>query len=253
MRILLTNDDGIDSPGLRAMFFALKKAGHEVMAVAPMRQQSGVSHCLTVFEPLRSQQIADGAFTGIGIHGTPADCARLALGDLMPEQPDMVVAGINQGRNVGPDLMYSGTVAAAAEGANAGIPSLALSHANHLGCAEIDKVAEHAVALLAKIDWKKIAPRRVVNVNYPEISLARARGIRVCPQSPAVWRNEYARRNDPRGLPYWWLTGDIDKSTLGADTDRQLLDEGYITVTPLKFEYTDMESLEILRGMAADF
>lgn len=249
MRVLLTNDDGINAPGLRALYKALKDAGHEVFAVAPMRQQSGVSHCLTVFEPLRACKIADGDFSGTGIYGTPVDCVKLGLGSLIPFDPDLVIAGINQGPNSGPDIFYSGTVAAAAEGSKGGIPAMAVSHGSHEECLELDLVAAHVVALAKKINWNKIPPERVINVNYPPIPLAQTRGMRICRQSPAVWKNVYSERNDPRGEPYWWLTGDIDRNTLGENSDRILLEQGYITLTPLKFEYTDHEAMPILKDM----
>ena len=113
MDVLLTNDDGIRAPGLRAMYAALLEAGHSVHVVAPMRQQSGVGHSLTVFDPLRAMEFEEPGFRGTGIYGTPTDCVKLALGRLLPRKPDMVISGINAGPNVGPDILYSGTVGAA--------------------------------------------------------------------------------------------------------------------------------------------
>lgn len=249
MDVLLTNDDGILAPGLRALHAALREAGHTVWAVAPMRQQSGVGHSLTVFEPLRTRRVAEADFSGIGVHGTPTDCVKLGLGGLTPRRPDLVMAGINLGPNVGPDIFYSGTVAAAAEGAHDAVPSMAISHADHSGATDLMAHARHAVALAERIDWTRLAPRRVLNLNYPGGRLDEARGLRVCPQSPAVWRNIYDRRQDPRGDPYWWLTGDVPEESVGPGTDRALLAEGYITLTPLRFEYTDEAALEILERM----
>lgn len=249
MNVLLTNDDGITAPGLRALYYALRNAGHNVMAVAPMRQQSGVGHSLTVFEPLRTCDISDGSFLGTGVYGTPTDCVKLALAELVPQRPDLVIAGINLGQNVGPDIFYSGTVGAAAEASHDNIPSMAVSHACHEGAPDLDKVAEHAVKLATDIDWHKIPPHRVININYPACNLENAKGPRLCPQSSAVWQNVYSMRHDPRGKPYWWLNGDMDASTIGAESDRGLLLAGYITVTPLKFEYTDHDCLDTLDHM----
>lgn len=159
------------------------------------------------------------------------------------------MAGINLGPNVGPDIFYSGTVAAAAEGAHDAVPSMAISHADHSGATDLMAHARHAVALAERIDWTRLAPRRVLNLNYPGGRLDEARGLRVCPQSPAVWRNIYDRRQDPRGAPYWWLTGDVPEESVGPGTDRALLAEGYITLTPLRFEYTDKAALDILERM----
>lgn len=249
MYVLLTNDDGIAAPGLRALYAALEEAGHSVLAVAPLRQQSGTGHSLTVFEPLRSRRMEENGFSGIGIHGTPTDCVKLGLGALSRQRPDLVMAGINLGANVGPDIFYSGTVGAAAEAAHDGVPSMAISHADHSGNEDLAAHARHAVELAGRIDWKRLPRRRVLNLNYPAGALASARGLRVCPQSDAVWRNIYERREDPRGDSYWWLTGDVPAESVHPGTDKALLSEGYITMTPLRFEYTDDAALEALSVM----
>lgn len=250
MNVLLSNDDGIMAPGLRALHRALLAKGHEVFTVAPMRQQSGVSHSITVFEPLRCQIIEDEDFSGVGVHGTPADCVKLGLADLAPWVPDIVMAGINLGRNVGPDVFYSGTIGAASEGAHSGIPSLAFSYADaYAKAGALQEAAEHGVDLAEKIDWRKIERGRVINVNYPALPLAKCSGQRICPQSPAIWLNAYQKRSDPRGWPYWWMEGETDQSTIRRDTDMDLLERGYITITPLKFEHTDERGMKALEEM----
>ena len=248
MHVLLSNDDGIMAPGLRALYAALVEAGHTVTAVAPLRQQSGVGHSLTVFEPLRTRVIEEPGFSGIGVHGTPTDCVKLGLGALSARRPDLVMAGINLGPNVGPDIFYSGTVGAAAEGAHDSVPSMAISHADHSGRQDLTAHARHAVALAERIDWKKLPPRRVLNLNYPAGDLPEEE-VRVCPQSDAVWRISYARREDPRGDPYWWLTGDVPAESIRPGTDKELLMAGHVTLTPLRFEYTDAAALAALCGM----
>lgn len=250
MNVLLSNDDGITSPGLRALYDALIARGHSAFAVAPMRQQSGVSHAITVFEPLRIQEFREPDFQGIGVFGTPADCVKLGLADLAPWTPDVVMTGINLGRNVGVDVFYSGTIGAAAEGAHSGIASMALSHANwQADRRELELAAHCAIGLAERIDWKKIPPGRVINVNFPDLPLAEAKGARVCPQAPAVWKNAYARRRDPRGLPYWWMEGELLEETIPAGSDVDLLGRGYITITPLQFEHTDRNCLAELEQM----
>lgn len=246
MKVLLTNDDGIGAPGLRAIYHELKERGHEVAAVAPMAQQSGVGRSLTVFEPLRARNISEGDFEGIGVYGTPTDCVKLALGSLLPFTPDLVISGINIGQNVGPDIQYSGTIGAAAEAAHAGLPSVAFSHAAHTGASDWPEVAKMAVDLAETLDWSVLPKGQVVNINFPALPCKEMRGVRVCPQSPAKWRNKYDKRMDPRGQGYWWLSGSMDENTVGQGTDRRLLDDGYVTVTPLKFEYTAEDSLKSL-------
>lgn len=250
MNVLISNDDGITSPGLSALYEALNARGHNVFALAPMRQQSGVSHSITVFEPLRIQEFREDGFQGIGVFGTPADCVRLGLADLAPWTPDLVMTGINLGRNVGTDVFYSGTIGAAAEGAHSGIASMALSHANwRADKKELGLAAACAIELADQIDWGKIAAGRVINVNFPDLPFAKAKGMRLCPQAMAVWKNAYGRRNDPRGWPYWWMEGEIAEETIAPNSDVDLLGRGYITVTPLQFEHTDRNCLAELERM----
>lgn len=249
MNVLLTNDDGIDAPGLAALYAALVDAGHKVQVVAPMNQQSGVSRSLTVFRPLRGVTVERNGLSGLGLFGTPADCVKLGLGSIMSGPADLVMAGINAGPNSGPDIFYSGTVAAAAEGAQAGVPSMAISHDRHEPGADLDSIARHAVRMAENIDFAALGPGVVVNVNYPRDFPERGGDVRVCPRSGAVWRNLYEERADPRGQPYWWLVGDVPEDSIGVDTDRRLLADGHVTVTPLRFEYNDTAAMEKLRRL----
>lgn len=252
MKTLLTNDDGVNAPGLRAICDALTNAGHEVFVAAPMRQQSGVSHSMTVFEPLRAVPIKDGSISGVGVYGTPVDCVKLALGILCPFKPDLIVSGINLGPNAGPDIFYSGTVGAAAEGANAGIPAVALSHENVAGVEDLPLVAKRAAELIDKIDWSKINKKHVINVNFPACHPSRWAGTKVCKQSESVWNNKFMEKRDPRGEPYWWMNGEMEPAVHRADTDRHFLARDYITVTPLKFIQTDESGLSVLTEMGLE-
>ena len=253
MNVLLTNDDGIRARGLRALYAALMEAGHTVFVVAPMRQQSGVGHSLTVFEPVRATVIEEPGFTGTGVFGTPTDCVKLALGRLLPQRPDLVMSGINAGANVGPDILYSGTVGAATEAAHEELPSMAVSHDSfsHNTGPDVDLMpqARHAVALASRINWAEVGRRRVINVNYPACPLEEARELRICPQTSAVWKNVYLEREDPRGVPYWWLEGEIPVESIEPDSDKDLLNRGHITMTPLNFEFTDHRGMRALTKM----
>ncbi|MBQ9536246.1 MAG: 5'/3'-nucleotidase SurE [Desulfovibrionaceae bacterium] len=248
MHILLTNDDGIRAQGIKALYAALVAANHQVDVVAPMRQQSGVGQCLTVFEPVRVKTYTEGAYTGTGLYGTPADCVKLALGELLKTPPDLVVSGINLGANVGPDVLYSGTIAAAIEGMLAKFPSIAVSLDDH-NARDLTKQAAHFTRLLAQIDWAKVPEKRVLNVNYPKGDFATQKGLRICSQSKATWLNSYTARLDPRGATYYWLDGDIAQNELEENCDLVLLREGYITLTPLYFDFNDQEGLDILKSM----
>ncbi|MFT4301710.1 MAG: 5'/3'-nucleotidase SurE [Desulfovibrio sp.] len=253
MNVLLTNDDGIRARGLRALYAALIEAGHTVSVVAPMRQQSGVGHSLTVFEPVRATVIEEPGFTGTGVYGTPTDCVKLALGRLLPQRPDLVMSGINAGANVGPDILYSGTVGAATEAAHEELPSMAVSHDsfshNTAPGEDLMPQARHAVALASRINWAEVGRRRVINVNYPACPLDEAGELRICPQTSAVWKNVYLEREDPRGVPYWWLEGEIPMASIEPDSDKDLLNRGHITMTPLNFEFTDHRSMRALEKM----
>ena len=238
MNILLTNDDGVYAPGLRAMHKALVEAGHRVTVVAPMNEQSGVSSSVTLIMPLRVRPIEEPGFKGTGVFGSPADCVKLALANLMPEKPDLVVSGINAGGNTGVDVIYSGTVAAALEGALSGCAALAVSY-DSFRLPDISQHAAHAVALAARINWQALPARRVLNLNYPNRPLAEAKELMVCPPAQAPWEDKYEERKDLRGFPYWWVSGYMSADAVGMQSDRGLLNQGHITLSPLRFDFSD--------------
>ena len=250
MNILLTNDDGIHAPGLRAFHKALGEAGHHVDVVAPMTEQSAVGHAITVNMPLRVRTVKENGFTGIGVFGTPADCVKLATGVLLEIKPDMVVSGINAGANVGPDIMYSGTVAAAREASSLGYRAMAVSY-DSFHITDILEHARFAVALLGKIPWQSVPERRVMNLNFPAIPMAACKGLKLCPQTSAPWNDWYTGREDPRGTPYWWLQGEIPADRVAPGTDKACLDQGWATLSPLRFDFTDQETLDALLACEA--
>ncbi len=247
MIIALTNDDGVQAAGLRALYKVLLEQGHAVRVVAPVTEQSAVGHAITIRDPLRIRHFSENGFAGIGVFGTPADCVKLGLSQLLEEKPDLVISGINAGANVGPDIMYSGTVAAAREAASMGFPALAVSYDSFI-TGDMTEHARFAVALMQRIPWGDVPERRVLNLNLPKGPMSDCKGLRLCPQTSAVWRDWYHKRTDPRGAPYWWLDGTIPPDLVAPGTDRALLTEGWATLTPLRFDFTDVECLEILRS-----
>lgn len=246
MIVALTNDDGIRATGLRSLYRALLDAGHTVHVVAPKTEQSAVGHAITVRDPLRVRQYAENGFTGVGVSGTPADCVKLGISVLMREEPDIVLAGINAGANVGPDIMYSGTVAAAREAAAMGYPAMALSY-DSFAEDDLTGYAAFAVSLMEKIPWQEIPEKRIINVNFPNVPFEKCKGLKICPQTSAVWHDWYRQHLDPRGTPYWWLDGSIPPEMVAPGTDRALLTDGWTTLTPLRFDFTDMECLTALQ------
>jgi 5'-nucleotidase len=250
LRILLTNDDGIYAPGLRALRLELQKIG-EVVVVAPAGEQSAVGHSITLLTPLLIQEVLDEHDQPMGwaVEGKPADCVKLALLELLKEPPDLVISGLNAGSNAGINVLYSGTVAAAIEGAFFRKTSIALSleytkpkpldfaHAARLARNVIEQILDHP-----------LAEGSLFNVNIPSLEKGPVKGVRVVPQNVAAYLEKFDRRVDPRGRVYFWSGSDFHCPDPHADTDVSALSDGYITVTPLQFNLTHAASLEVMRA-----
>jgi len=248
MRILLTNDDGIQAVGLRAMHRALVDAGHTVHVVAPVTEQSAVGHAITLSVPLRVKEFRDEGFFGLGVTGTPADCVKLALSTLVEERPDMVISGINSGANVGVDLMYSGTVSAATEGALMGYAAMAVSM-DDFNPTDLSGQAAYAAALLPRLPLTGLPPKCVLNLNFPARPVGEILGLKLCPHTRVAYEDWFEKRVDPRGRPYYWMCGELKSERISQGRDRRLLTEGYATLTPLKFDFTDHETLAFLESI----
>ena len=245
MRILLSNDDGIHSPGLRALYRALVEAGHAVDVVAPLTEQSGVGCSVSLHLPLRVRTVREEGFIGTGVAGTPVDCVKLALSELLPRTPDLVVSGINNGGNKGVDVYYSGTVGAATEAALRGLPAAAFSRLRP-EMEPPEALARHAVAWMESIEWLRFAGR-VLNVNYPRRRVADFKGVRAVRMATSPWGERYERAEEPSGEPSWRIGDLLNRGRSGVDTDSALLDEGWVTVTPLQVDRTDREALILLQ------
>jgi 5''-nucleotidase (EC 3.1.3.5)/3''-nucleotidase (EC 3.1.3.6)/exopolyphosphatase (EC 3.6.1.11) len=245
MKILLANDDGIQAVGLRALYFALVEAGHDVRVVAPVTEQSAVGHAVTLSMPLRVKDFKEDGFRGQGVYGTPVDCVKLALSTLLETPPDLVLSGINAGANVGVDILYSGTVSAATEGALMELPSMAVSM-DDFNPVDLSGQARYCAELLDRIPWSELPPKCVMNLNFPSCPMDQAGDLVLCPHTRASYRDWYDTREDPRGRPYYWLNGAIPPERISSDRDRALLTKGHITLTPLHFDFTDREAMEVL-------
>jgi 5'-nucleotidase len=246
MRILLTNDDGIYAPGLRALRPELQKLG-EVLVVAPATEQSAVGHSVTLTTPLIVQEVLDEERKPFGwaVEGRPADCVKLALRELLPWVPDLLVSGLNAGSNAGINVLYSGTVAAAIEGAFFQITSIACSQEyRKLRPLDFGPGAAHARNVIEQIMARRPAAGSLFNINIPGPELGPVRGIRVMPQNMAPYVEAFDRRTDPRGRVYFWTTPEFSCPDPLPDTDVTALAEGYITVTPLQFNLTDAGRLQ---------
>jgi 5'-nucleotidase len=248
MRILLTNDDGIYAPGLEALCDELQRLG-TVDVVAPSVEQSGVSHSITYLEPLLAHEIhRHGKFFGHAVRGSPADCVKLAMLQICNTPPDMVVSGINAGANSGINVLYSGTVAGAIEGAFFGITSIAVSLANNDN-PDYSRAARLAVPLIEQIVAVDDRSGGLWNMNIPETRPGWPIGVKTLPMGLERYGEAMERRIDPRGRPYFWtMTLPEAQHVLEPGTDVEGLAEGYVTLTPLHFDLTDRRRL----GVVAD-
>jgi 5'-nucleotidase len=252
MRILLTNDDGIDARGLALLERVAAGLSDDVWIVAPSEEQSGTGHSLTLTQPIRLRRHDERRFS---VSGTPTDAVMMALAHIMKDSPpDLILSGINRGANLAEDVTYSGTVSAAMEGALAGVPSIALSQAyarQGLGAGVPFAAAESwAERVLRPLTSQPMAAGTLVNVNFPAIDPGEIKGVRVCRQGLRDYgRLRIIERTDPRGFPYFWFGLAPVVETPGHSTDLEVIADGYISVTPLHLDLTHEPSLPSLEAL----
>ncbi|MEX0979553.1 MAG: 5'/3'-nucleotidase SurE [Gemmatimonadota bacterium] len=247
-RILCTNDDGYLATGLRVLAAAARGLG-EVTVVAPDREQSATSHSLTLHHPLRARTSSPGVKI---VDGTPTDCVILAANALMDAPPDICLSGINHGPNMGDDVLYSGTVAAAMEATLLGIPSVALSYAGE-DPEEIVKWEGLLHGLLQSIlDRKNFPPATLLNVNLPPIRAADAKGVKITSLGQRRFSDSLTRADDPSGREYFWIGGGATTWKGGRDSDFRAIEDGFVSVTPLHLDLTNYKLLEEIRGWNLD-
>jgi len=241
-RILVTNDDGFDAPGLRVLADALERVG-SVVVVAPDREHSGASHALTFRRPLRVTRVGPGRFR---IDGTPTDCVHLGVFELAGGPTDLVVSGINRGYNLGDDVTYSGTVAGAMEAALLHVPAIAVSTAAaDQGGPDYDGAAGIAGTLAAEVLRRGLPDGRFLNVNVPP---SPRRGSRVTRQGTRTYRAVVVERIDPKGEPYYWIGGPDTTPTDERDGDHRAVRDGFVSISPMHADLTHAPSLELLRS-----
>lgn len=242
MQILLTNDDGIYAPGLAALEHELRQLG-DVCVVAPATEQSGVGHSITFLSPLIAKEVfVDDRHRGWAVEGSPADCVKIGVFEFCSRRPDLVVSGINGGLNAGINVLYSGTVAAAIEGAFFGITSVAVSleYDEH---AQFSTAARMARRIIEQILAHDDARQRLYNLNFPTAAMHSPKGVKVVPMGVARYGEHFIKRQDPKGRNYYWATGDPPPSLDGHDTDLSVLAQGYASLTPLHFNLTEPKML----------
>jgi 5'-nucleotidase len=245
MRILLTNDDGIYAKGIEALYLSLIQE-HDVTVVAPETEQSAVGHAITWLDPLRVDTVyRNGSFFGYALNGTPADCVKIAVAELMNPPPQVVVSGVNLGANVGVNVIYSGTVSAATEAAVFGIPSVAMS-IDSFKPAEFSAATEFLQRLLKVIEKEGLPEGVSLNVNVPNVPAKEVRGVRITHQGKKKHLERYDRRIDPRGHVYYWLCNSTFTRDTDPTADSLALEENYISVTPIQYDLTRYAMLETL-------
>lgn len=246
MKILVSNDDGIDSAGIYSLTEALREIA-EVTVVAPHKEQSAVGHAITMQTPLRVLEYQkNGKFFGYAIDGTPADCVKIGIRNIMQCQPDLVVSGINHGSNTAVNIIYSGTVSAAREAAIMDVPAIAISVASHhvLDFSFASRVAK----LLAEEVFKRGLPNgTMLNVNVPNLPEDQIKGMVITKQGKSKWDDIYEKRIDPYGRNYYWLTGNLMDVDNTLDLDQGAVKNNYVSVSPIHFDLSDYQTFESMK------
>jgi 5'-nucleotidase len=246
MVILLTNDDGIQAAGLWALYDKFAPS-HRITVVAPDRERSAIGHAITLHAPIRADGVSmNGAKRAYAVDGTPADCIKLAVAELMENEPDLVISGINPGANVGVNVNYSGTLAAAREAALYGIPAMAVSIQGK-SPSHYNDAAVIIEKLINEMDWRGLPQGTLLNVNVPDLPRERLKGIRLSRQGTAHYKERLEKRLDPRQRPYYWY-GSYSPEAIGdEDVDAVALADDYISITPLRCDATDYDHLDTLK------
>ena len=236
--ILVTNDDGVNAPGINALIDFVKDLG-DVVVVAPEKGQSGMGHAITIGDIVRLFEVTrpDGIKT-YACSGTPVDCVKLAICHVLHRKPDLLVSGINHGANSSINVIYSGTMSAAVEGAMEGLPSIGFSHLSYDYGQDFSGLKESVQSICKSALQKKFPLKTCLNVNFPNIDAQHIKGIKVCRQAEAHWADSFEKRLDPMGKEYFWLTGNFEGRDKGTDTDIWALANNYISVVPTQFDLT---------------
>ena len=243
--ILVTNDDGINAPGIRTLISVVKNIG-DVIVVAPDSPQSGMGHAITINSTLHSSRITpkNSEIIEYSCSGTPADCVKLAINELMPRKPDLCVSGINHGSNSSINVIYSGTMSAAIEAGIEGVPAIGFSLLDYSWNADFS----HSKDFIRKITLNALnngIPKGVVlNVNIPAVKKSDIKGLKICRQAKAYWVEEFDKRKNPLGQEYYWLTGKFVNKDQGEDTDEWALKNNYISIVPVEFDLTAHHAIQ---------
>ena len=246
LKIVITNDDGINARGIHELAKSLSKIG-EVTVIAPVTEQSAVGHAITMKYPLRiTEHYDNGDFFGYAVDGTPADCIKIGINNILQCKPDLVISGINHGSNTAINILYSGTVSAAREAAIMDIPAIAVSVTSHRP-KHFEFAAEYAAELALQTVEKKIPAGTLLNLNVPDLPKEEIKGIKLTKQGKSKWDEKYVERVDPFGGKYYWLAGELKELDRELDVDQFAVLNGYVSVTPVHFDLTDYKTFESMK------
>ena len=244
--ILITNDDSVNAKGIRSLIQTAKQFGR-VVVVAPDKAQSGMGHAITINHPLRLHRV--DLFDGIESYacsGTPVDCVKLAIYEVLKCKPDLLLSGINHGENTSTNVLYSGTMSAAIEGAMEGIHSIGFSLADYASDADFSACQPFIEKIIIKTLDSGLSANTCLNVNFPNLSIDKIKGIRICSQAHAFWADRFDKRLDQFGNPYFWLTGEFAEVNPKENTDLEALKNGYVSIVPTHFDLTNYQAIKTL-------
>ena len=243
--ILVTNDDGINAPGIRTLISVVKNIG-DVIVVAPDSPQSGMGHAITINSTLHSSRITpkNSEIIEYSCSGTPADCVKLAINELMPRKPDLCVSGINHGSNSSINVIYSGTMSAAIEAGIEGVPAIGFSLLDYSWNADFSQSKDFIRKITLNALNNGIPKGVVLNVNIPAVKKSDIKGVKICRQAMAYWVEEFDKRKNPLGQEYYWLTGKFVNKDQGEDTDEWALNNNYISIVPVEFDLTAHHAIQ---------
>lgn len=247
--ILITNDDGIVAPGIRALIAVMKELG-DVIVVAPDSPQSAMGHAITINNTLKIERvhIDNEIEQEYSCSGTPVDCVKIAVNELLQRKPDLCVSGINHGSNSSINVIYSGTMSAAVEAGIEGIPAIGFSLLDYSWEADFEPIKKHLKQIALEVLQKGLPDGVVLNVNFPKLAQDAIKGIKICRQAKAMWQEEFDKRTNPQGKEYYWLTGKFVNQDKGTDTDEWALENGYISIVPVQFDLTAHHAIQSLNA-----
>tara|TARA_R110000868_G_scaffold174676_3_gene411485 strand:+ start:158 stop:934 length:777 start_codon:yes stop_codon:yes gene_type:complete len=248
--ILIINDDGITAPGIKNLVQIAKKITNNIVVVAPDSPQSGMGHAITMNAMLRLNKMEIEGVEAYSCSGTPVDCVKIATSKVLKEKPDLIISGINHGSNSSINVIYSGTMSAALEGAIEGIPSIGFSLCNHSIDADFKPVHKSAEKIIRFALKQKNKSFSCLNVNFPAVSEEFIKGIKICRQANAVWEEEFEERHDPYGNAYYWLSGKfVNHEPEKEDTDEWALSNQFVSVVPVQFDFTHQSAISSLKNL----